>query len=70
MKPRSGDPCPANCGGRLKIRTSKRIAEFVQRYLECTECSFECKTRVPVEEVWRRVPGKRVKGGASLAPST
>jgi hypothetical protein len=37
-EPRTGDPCPKDCGGHLWIHTSHTLGEFHVRYLRCADC--------------------------------
>lgn len=51
----SGDPCPKNCGGRLRVRTSRRADDNWQHQtLKCKECGHEVQALVPADKVWRR----------------
>ena len=54
----SGDRCPQpGCQGRLRVRTSRRICDSYERYLECNACQFDAgKVVVPAERVWQRTP--------------
>lgn len=51
---RSGDACPAQCGGRLFVRTGRAVAEYQRQILVCDGCRRRWFTLVPLSEIRRR----------------
>lgn len=54
---KSGDRCPAKCGGRLHVRNSERRGSVQVQYLACAVCGHRPeanKVILPAEAVRRR----------------
>lgn len=55
--PRTGDPCPTGCGGRLRIYSGRDLRAFRVAYFRCSLCGAKPippKSLTPLADVYRR----------------
>lgn len=55
MSAKKGDKCPNDCGGRLRIRTSRRAGNTYEQRLTCNLCNAPGGiVHASADDVWKR----------------